>query len=241
MNRTLIFALVTRLPWVVAPLYSEDSIATYVPHKVAEQRHKSSSIAAGLLNHFAAATKLPEGWWLSWNAIPRPFDVGLDRAVPHAGNASGFVEAKTDDPSAGIWMDQGFAADAYRGKRLRLSGCVKTQDARRGANLWMLVGGRTTLAFDTMRQRRILGTTDWKKYEIVLDVPRDAVAIHFGFGLVAGSGKVWADDFQFEVVGQDVPTTELSFQRPAPLQLQSSAESPAPPLRPEPPNLDFEK
>ena len=62
------------------------------------------------------------------------------------------------------------------------------------------------LAFDNMQDRAIKGTIDWKKYEIVLDVPENSEMVAFGL-LLSGKGQVWMDDLQFEVVGKDVPTT----------------------------------
>jgi hypothetical protein len=60
---------------------------------------------------------------------------------------------------------------------------------------------------DGMRSRPIRGTTDWTRYEIVLDVPRAAPFISFGVSLVGG-GHVWFDDFRFDAVDASVPTTE---------------------------------
>jgi hypothetical protein len=57
-----------------------------------------------------------------------------------------------------------------------------------------------------MGDRPIKGTTSWQRYDLVLDVPPDASGIFFGV-LLAGSGKVWLNGVEFEVVGSDVPTT----------------------------------
>jgi hypothetical protein len=54
--------------------------------------------------------------------------------------------------------------------------------------------------------RAIKGTSDWKKYVVVLDVPESAQEIAFGL-LLTGAGQVWMDDLAFEVVGKDIPTT----------------------------------
>jgi len=35
----------------------------------------------------------------------------------------------------------------------------------------------TQLAFDNMENRAIKGTTDWLKYDVVLDIPKDAPGI----------------------------------------------------------------
>ena len=88
-----------------------------------------------------------------------------------------------------------------------MSGYMKTEDALR-AQMWMRVDGplKTILAFDNMDSRPVTGTTGWKRYEIVLEVPQDSFAIAFGFFLVE-RGKVWGDGFKFEKVDSSVPVT----------------------------------
>jgi hypothetical protein len=62
------------------------------------------------------------------------------------------------------------------------------------------------VAFDNMQDRPIKGTTSWLRYDVVLDVPSDADDIAFGV-LLAGTGKIWLNGIEFEVVGSEVPTT----------------------------------
>ena len=50
------------------------------------------------------------------------------------------------------------------------------------------------------------GTHDWKRYDLVIDVPEDAVSIRCGLSL-SGSGTIWLDGFQFEAVDASVPLT----------------------------------
>ncbi len=57
-----------------------------------------------------------------------------------------------------------------------------------------------------MNDRIVSGTSDWKKYEIVLDVPPESRVIILGVSLF-GKGQIWVDDLRFEDVGLDVPTT----------------------------------
>jgi hypothetical protein len=66
------------------------------------------------------------------------------------------------------------------------------------------------LAFDNMQSRPIKASTDWTKYDVVLDVPEQAEQISFGL-LLTGRGETWVDDMKFEVVGKDVPTTGASL------------------------------
>jgi hypothetical protein len=62
------------------------------------------------------------------------------------------------------------------------------------------------LAFDNMGNRPIKGNTDWKLYEVVLDIPENTNKIAFG-ALLDGTGKVWIDDYNMEIVEKTVPTT----------------------------------
>lgn len=57
-----------------------------------------------------------------------------------------------------------------------------------------------------MQGRPIKGTSGWKKYEIVLDVPNEASNIAFG-ALLNGTGQIWVDNVHFDIVGNSVPTT----------------------------------
>ena len=59
-----------------------------------------------------------------------------------------------------------------------------------------------TLRFDNMStpvDRSVSGTTGWTQYELVLDVPPEATTICLGF-LLAGTGTVWGDDLQVEIL-----------------------------------------
>jgi hypothetical protein len=62
------------------------------------------------------------------------------------------------------------------------------------------------LAFDNMQDRPIKGTTDWKMYSVVLDVPPEATKISFGTNVI-GKGQVWSDDFKLEIVDDSVAST----------------------------------
>jgi len=170
--------------------------------------------------------------------IARHYDAGYDEAIKHGGSYSvSFlaIEVTKDDQAR---LTQRFVADRYRGKRVRFSGYMKTNMVNGWAGLWMRVDTVTKVgwAFDDMEDREAKGTTDWKRYQVVLDVPQDAAAIYLGAHLF-GRGQVWVDDCAFEVVGDDVPATDGS-------RLRGGRErnfSIPPFLDDEPVNLDFEE
>lgn len=102
---------------------------------------------------------------------------------------------------------QQFNAGQYLGKRVRLSGLVKSQEVAAWAGLWVRVDkGKEMVSFDNMQDRAIKGTTDWRRYEVVLDVPKDATGIALGI-LLTGPGEVWMNGASFDVVGPDVAVT----------------------------------
>jgi RNA polymerase sigma factor (sigma-70 family) len=100
--------------------------------------------------------------------------------------------------------------DKFRGKRIRFSGWIKTRDVRECAGLAMYVygtGGELLVVDETICNRPIHGTTDWREYEIVQDIPQNAIAIVLSAGLFC-SGEIWTDGFQAGIVGGDVPITD---------------------------------
>jgi hypothetical protein len=155
----------------------------------------------------AVAEEIPKGWFRAGDH-PNDYEMSLDRTVFHSGKASAYLKSIVSEaPGFGTLMQE-FTADAFRGKRIRLSGYVRSKDVTSWAGLWMRVDGpqKEMLAFDNMQNRAIKGTTDWARYEIVLDVPAQAQQIAFGL-LLDGQGQVWMDDLKFEPVGKEVPTT----------------------------------
>ena len=106
-------------------------------------------------------------------------------------------------------MLQAFKGSEYRGKRLRFSAYVKTQNVEQWVGLWMRMdrSRQEGISFDNMQNRPIRGTNNWQKYEIVLDVPQETTGIFFGI-LLVGAGHAWLSDVQFETVSDSVPTTD---------------------------------
>jgi hypothetical protein len=103
----------------------------------------------------------------------------------------------------------------YIGKRVRLSGYIKTGSTINLAQMFMRVDGGTgagfsgnTIAYDGMEDRAILSGTDWQKYEIVLDVSEKATSITYGVH-VYGKGEIWFSGLTFDIVGNDVPATDI--------------------------------
>lgn len=148
------------------------------------------------------------GWFMA-GSKPGEYDHGVVEGEQFEGKRVAFLRCKADAPSGFGTLMQQIAAKEYVGKRVRLSGALRTTDADGWAGLWMRVDRRTSrryLAFDNMQNRPVKGTTDWRRYEVVLDVADEAAAVAFGT-LLEGGGEARMADFRFEVVSKDAPTT----------------------------------
>ena len=158
---------------------------------------------------WAGIYELPKAWIAS-GSHPQDYEMGIDQEVSHDGKASGTIKSVTDRPAGFGMLMQTISADKYRGKRLRLTGYIKSKGVKQWSGLWMRVDGKKylPLAFDNMQDRPVKGTSGWQKVEIVLDVPEKAVSIAFGL-LLMGGGQVWVDDIQLETVDHKVRVTNL--------------------------------
>jgi len=152
------------------------------------------------------AAASPEGWFLA-GSDPGSYTMVRDTTVTREGRSSGRLASTTTPKGFGTMM-QSFEPGEYLGKRVRMTGYVRAKDVKKWAGLWLRVDGKTreVLSFDNMQDRPIKGTSDWKRHDIVLDVPAEASNISFGI-LLDGTGTVWLTDMRFDVVDTSVPTT----------------------------------
>ncbi|WP_281636265.1 hypothetical protein [Flavobacterium marginilacus] len=146
--------------------------------------------------------------WSTSQSEPKRFEIGPDKS-PEFNNQNVFtvksIKSKIDGFGTSM---RTINPDLFLGKTIKMSGYVKSKQVKSWAGLWMRVDYYRTavLAFDNMQNRSIKGTTDWKKYEIVLFVPKEATSISYGV-LLDGTGQIWFKDVTLEVVDDTVPET----------------------------------
>lgn len=105
-------------------------------------------------------------------------------------------------------------AEPYLGKRIQFSALVKTKEIEGWAGLWMRIDGPQvdSLDHDNMEDRRLQGTVDWQRYQVVLDVPEESLDIACGL-LLQGKGQVWLQDASIIEVGEEIAVTSLKEQK----------------------------
>ncbi len=145
-----------------------------------------------------------KGWWTNQT---QDYDFGVEHVDGALSEKCAFIKKIASAPNGYGTLSQGISAEQYRGKHVRLSAMLKSKDAD-GVQLFLRMDGpeEKVLAFRNMDDAPVKGTTDWKHYDIVLDVPQQAQAISYGYYLL-GKGEAWADSFKIEVVGNDVPVS----------------------------------
>jgi hypothetical protein len=175
-----------------------------------------------LLGVLAMHANTPSGWFLS-GSKPHDFTVEVDASHGYQGHASASLKCEHTSPDGFGTLMQSILADEYKGKKVRLSGFVKSDEVTGWSGLWLRVDhGKDVVAFDNMQGRPIKGTQDWQRYDVVLEVPQSATQISFGL-LLNGAGKVSLSNTKLDVVGADVPVTGFDPRK----------------LLPKPVNLDF--
>jgi RNA polymerase sigma factor (sigma-70 family) len=200
--------------------------------------------APAMLSAVAAASVPPEvkgvtrgapAGWRKNGSKPDAFEVGVDENNSWGGMPSAYAKSiAADAQNAFGGMMQTTAAEQYKNKRVRMNGWIKTEDvAQGGGQLWLRVdgaGGGNILAFDNMNERAPKGTTDWEQYSIVLDVPETATSLNYGYFL-RGTGQMWINGVTFELVDDNVPSTDMYKKRgalpPTPVNLGFKPAAPS--------------
>lgn len=162
-----------------------------------------------------------EGWF-SAGSKPKSYDMGIDKGAGPDGKNAASIKSKDKNIDGFGTLMQNFKPDKYLGKKIRMSGIMKSKDVESWAGFWLRVDqadSKTSLSFDNMSDRPIKGNTEWTKYEIVLDVPDKASNIAFG-ALLHGTGQIWFDNLNFEVVDNSVPSTGKSKNEPTNLNFE---------------------
>jgi hypothetical protein len=225
MCRTILVSVMMGLPVLAQIKASDITGAITDAGKAAQQVRANGEIPAWHLAGINAAV----------------YDIALDREQVHGGRQSAYLHCIQRNCEGIGELVQSIRADNYRGKSIRLTAWLKTDEAR-GAGIFLRVdgAGQRTRDLGSTSPRRSQATKDWEKETVELDVPKSATEIFFGVTL-SGKGAAWVDDFSLELVeskmkrsGTDsagrnakTPTTEEG------LRIAALSDAPE--------NIDFEK
>jgi hypothetical protein len=179
---------------------------------------------------------LPNGWYADGNNKEN-YEIGIAKGEGMDGKNAATIKCKEEAYDQFGSLVQESSPEKYLGKQIKMTAYVRSENVENWAGLWMRVDGMgkdEMLSFDNMQNRPITGTTEWKKYEIILPVPESASNLAYG-ALLDGTGQIWFDNFTFEVIdNSDNPPESESSNR-------SDHSNNTEKVTTEPVNLDFEK
>jgi hypothetical protein len=158
---------------------------------------------------------IPSSWRMSGRNL-KYFESGKDESLTKNGMHPVMIRSRS-----GIENIQGeFAtlmqsckADNYREKRIQLKADLMAKNCEGSVTIWLRADGDVKYQYvafenlETIAERGSLsGTTNWQSRQIVLDIPDQAITLHYGFYL-SGQGAGYAANFSLEIVDEDVPVT----------------------------------
>ncbi len=151
---------------------------------------------------------IPKGWYKA-GSNPDRYQIGIDIGAGINGSNAATIRSEGTRTRGFGTLVQNLVPGNYAGKRLKMSGYIKTSEVSGWGGFWLRIDGQKSsdpYVFDNMSNRKIKGNTDWVKCEIIVDVPKKATNIAYG-ALLSGDGQLWFDDLSFEVVDQTIATT----------------------------------
>ena len=159
-------------------------------------------------NNRISANPSDSNGWFAAGSNPTEYLMELNEAGKHSGSKGAMIKyTASGKPSGfGTYM-QMHKPGAWLGKKIKMTGWVKTEGVDGWCGMWCRVDGPSrgeSLDFDNMQDRALKGTTGWTKCEIIMNVQKEATAIAYGV-LLDGRGVAYFDDITFEVLGDAVP------------------------------------
>ncbi len=151
----------------------------------------------------------PADWIGSSGISARNYEVVTSGDHPHTGRRCALILRKPGPRYGETFgsLGQTIDAKAFQGRRIKLRAAVRTEVTGPGnqAHLWLRIQkagvGPASLLFEDDMADRPITTGEWRVFETVGDVPKDAEKIDYGLALV-GAGRAWLDSVALEVIGK---------------------------------------
>ena len=190
--------------------------------RMAETGENYTSALAGILGE-TDLEPLPEPWHLAGNRRA-DYQMGLlPGTETYEGNRIVSLHSRPEVSAFEGFgaLAQSIRATRYLGRRVSFSATVRTEDVTGWGGLWLRVDGpRGTVALDNMHDRPLKGSTEWTLATTVLDVPEDAVSLHFG-ALLSGAGALEITRPRFGEVDETVAVTTRPYAEMLPEEPQA--------------------
>jgi bifunctional DNase/RNase len=116
-------------------------------------------------------------------------------------HGTGHLAARVPRPLGFADLRQAILADAYRGRRVRVSAEVRTAGVQERAGLYLrVIDPERKRPPEERRQAVVEGSRNWSRLHAEAEVPEDSVFVLFGISL-NGPGEVWVRDVELTPTG----------------------------------------
>ena len=193
---------------------------------------------------FAANSQLEDielNGWTFWGGRNSAYTIRIDNQISQHGQKSVCIERVVQNNTDVCTLLQRCIIKNFQGKRVKMTGYIKLEGLLDNAFMMARVDNfdkKISADLDDMLDRRISGTRDWTKCEIIFDVPDERYELTYAF-IFGGNGKIWVDDVSFEIVSNSSNKTAYPMNQPINEAELSRIEADLPEKPPV--NLDFEQ
>lgn len=152
---------------------------------------------------------LPSGW-----IIPSSdqYKMSIDTTEKFEGNHSIKISFVGDQPAGTGLMFR--LPHNYNGQELTLSGYLKTDKITDGiASLLISI---PKVNFVNMEEQKVSGTSDWKKYEVSIQLDPAKTKDIFVGGMLSGKGTLWLDDLTVSIDGKPLSEAQIFKEKEYP-------------------------
>ena len=128
----------------------------------------------------------------------------------HSGERSLLIERTGGDSSDTFGSIVNVIPAKYLGKEIEFKAYLKFQDVTNFVGILIRVDNAMQMVdFQSLAHEQIHGTKDWAKYSIKAKLPPGAQTIYVA-AILGGPGKLWVDDAQLLIDGQDISQAKLN-------------------------------
>jgi erythromycin esterase len=162
--------------------------------------------------------------WQLISTDPLAYESDYDTRVAHSGRTSLYLQSLKSAPAGNGWVEQSIQPGNYLGTRVRFSAYLRTDNVAGSAGLLISTDETEFQTWPSAPAAAIQvdGTREWQRYSMELDLPRVTTTLYYGV-VLSGTGKLWLDDVQLEIVAMATPTPSRPSLLATPTSLPTSA------------------
>lgn len=153
--------------------------------------------------------------WFLAGTNAKEYKAGITNApeLMYANQPSGFIRSTGFNFSGYGEVAEHVPAQQYAGQRVRLNAVVFTDKCVSGVSLWLwALKGKNGLRSADTTVHALIGSNNWSRQELVLDVPKNADTLRISMRLT-GRGMALLNDLNLVVIPTHAPSSpELQFR-----------------------------